>query len=338
MEIDPSDHTVDELKQALDDVDDASVLREALEAEEDGRDRKTAREAIQRRLDEVEGESADSDGDTGADEDGEDDEKEEEEGGLSHPTEDKQYLSQLEDGVYRDMWVYCETQAGEMLDVSKEMLGKARDLMDDYADDYGDEERVVAVVVGDEVEEIAHESVEYGADVAVYVEDPRLERYVHRAYAMAVADAMRSDADWRDYDEPRYVLFPATNNGRDLSAQVQAELDSGLASDCSDLFIEEHEETNPMKTGERGTTKTFERVLHMKRPDFSGFEYSTILCLDNPDRDFHPQGASVIPGTFPVPEPGERDGLVVEHDAEFDDEWFDVEVIEHDTLDEGVDL
>jgi ferredoxin-like protein FixX len=126
----------------------------------------------------------------------------------------------------------------------------------------------------------------------------------------------RADADWRDYDEPRYVLFPATNNGRDLSAQVQTELDSGLASDCSGLYIEDTVISNPVKTGEPGSKRTFERVLHMKRPDFSGFEYSTILCLDNPDREFHPQGGSVIPGSFPVPDPpSEREGEVREYDV-----------------------
>jgi len=77
----------------------------------------------------------------------------------------------------------------------------------------------------------------------------------------------------------------------------------------------------------------------MKRPDFSGFEYSTILCLDNPDREFHPQGASVIPGSFEVPEPDpEREGEVIDHDLELDDEWFRVEVTDHDVLDEGVDI
>jgi len=174
----------------------------------------------------------------------------------------------------------------------------------------------------------------------VYHDDPRLERFRHKAYTELFADLARwDDAEWRDYDEPRYVLFPATNNGRDLSAMVQAELDSGLASDCSGLYIEDAVISNPVKTGEPGTKKTFERVLHMKRPDFSGFEYSTILCLDNPNREFHPQGGSVIPGSFEIPEfEPESEGEVIEHDGDLDDEWFRVEITEHDTLDPGVDL
>jgi electron transfer flavoprotein alpha subunit len=61
--------------------------------------------------------------------------------------------------------------------------------------------------------------------------------------------------------------------------------------------------------------------------------------LDNPDREFHPQGASVIPGSFEIPEPvPEREGEVIEHDLEPDEEWFHVEITDHDTLDPGVDL
>ncbi|PSQ49593.1 electron transfer flavoprotein subunit alpha, partial [Halobacteriales archaeon SW_12_67_38] len=117
------------------------------------------------------------------------------------------------------------------------------------------------------------------------------------------------------------------------------ELDSGLASDCSDLYIEEAMISNPAKTGRPGTKKEFERVLHMKRPDFSGFEYSTILCLDNPTREFHPQGASVIPGSFDLPEPDhDREGEVIEHDLDLEADWLRVSVTDHDRLDVGVDL
>ncbi|WP_455449304.1 electron transfer flavoprotein subunit alpha/FixB family protein [Natrinema thermotolerans] len=354
--IDPDDHTVAELTDELETVDDADELRAILEAERAGQDRDTAREAIHGRLEAV---GAESDGvEAGAEpedeSDAESDDAEtdadepeteaEEDDGLSHPTRDKRHVRALADGDYADMWVFCEIQNGELLEVSKEMLGKARELMDDFADEYGDEERVVAFLMGEDCEGLAEESIAYGADVAVYHDDHRLERFLHKPYTeiashMARGEGSIESTDWRDYDKPRYVLFPATNNGRDLSAKVQAELDSGLASDCSDLFIEENEVSNPVKTGEPGVKKTFEKVLHMKRPDFSGFEYSTILCLDNPGREFHPQGCSVIPGSFEPMEPDhDRDGLVVEHDMELDDDWFRVEITEYDQLEAGIDL
>ncbi|MFC6718714.1 electron transfer flavoprotein subunit alpha/FixB family protein [Natrialbaceae archaeon GCM10025810] len=379
--IDPDEHTVDELTEELETVDDGAELQRILEAERTGQDRATARETIRERLEAIGGEVPEADAESGTDDapDAEADETEgeyeettedvgeeaegeaeaeedeeaesdvgdveaEEDDGLSHPTRDKKHVRGLQGGEYGDMWVFCETQGGELLDVSLEMLGKARELMDDYAGEYGEEERVVAFLMGDDCEGLAEECIAYGADAAVYHDDPRLERFLHKPYTeisahMARGEGTVESTDWRDYDKPRYILFPATNNGRDLSAKVQAELDSGLASDCSDLFIEAEEVSNPVKTGEPGVKKTFEKVLHMKRPDFSGFEYSTILCLDNPGREFHPQGCSVIPGSFDPMEPDyDREGLVVEHDMELEDDWFAVEITEWDRLEAGVDL
>ena len=333
---------------AVQSIDEVADLRDLLEREQAGQDRKGVKRLIESRIDSIEG-SEEEDVDVEAVEELPPEEKHPD---LSHPTADKRHVRALHDGVYRDLWVYCETQAGELVDVSKEMLGKSRELMDDYNDRYDADERVVAVLIGDDVSKHTDDVIAYGADVAVVHEDPRLDRFQHKPFCELFCDMARGgashdggevsgerDADWRDYDKPRYVLFPATNNGRDLSAQVQADLDSGLAGDCSDLYIEDTVISNPVKTGVAGEKKTFERVLHMKRPDFSGFEYSTILCLDNPRREFHPQGGSVIPGSFEIPDPDhEREGEVVRHEADLDDNWFSVSVTGYEKLDEGVDL
>jgi len=339
-EIDLEEMSVADVANAIRGMNDPEELQALIDQEEAGKDRDSVKKQIQNRIDSVSGEESERDTRT----------PEEKYPELDHPTADKRHVRALEDGNYRDMWVYCETQQGELIDVSKEMLGKARELMDTYNDDYGEDEKVVAVLIGDDMDDLAEEAIAYGADVAVYLNDDRLERFLHKPYTEAFCDMCRGEGHpfgredkqtyaWHGYDEPRYTVFPATNNGRDLSATVQAELDSGLASDCSDLYITKCTISNPAKTGEPGTKKEFDRILHMKRPDFSGFEYSTILCIDKPDREFHPQGASVIPGTFDVPEPDfEREGIVVEHDMPLDDEWFSVEVTEFDTLEGGVDL
>ncbi|RRJ29201.1 electron transfer flavoprotein subunit alpha/FixB family protein [Halocatena pleomorpha] len=331
-DLDLSEMSVADLGNALQDIDEMETLESLLEREAEEQNRDSATRLIESRIDSVAG-SGESDIEQTQQS------PEEKHPELDHPTADKGHVRALENGTYRDMWVYCETQSGALLDVSKEMLGKARRLMDEYNENYDANERVVAVVIGNDVAGLAEETIGYGADVAVYYEDDRLDRFRHTPYTEIFADMARSGGDWRDYDEPRYTLFPATNNGRDLSAQVQAELDSGLASDCSGLYIEESVISNPVKTGRPGENKTFERVLHMKRPDFSGFEYSTILCLDNPAREFHPQGASVIPGSFELPAfDGDREGQLVEHELALDPEWLQVEVIAYDRLDTGVDL
>ena len=359
-DIDLEEMTVADLANAVRDIEDVDVLEDLLEREKAGQNRKTAKERIESQIEAV----------TGGDEEDEAELEyvppEEKHPDLDHPTADKQWVEGTQDADYRDMWVYCETQHGELIDVSREMLGKAREMMDAYNGDAdggsggettqgyggaedGTEENVVAVLIGDEVAGLAEEAIAFGADTVLYFEDDRLERFRHKPHTEIFVNMARAGGqlapegqeavDWKDYHEPRYTVFPATNNGRDLSALVQGELDSGLASDCSGLYIQDAMISNPAKTGVPGDSKEFDRILHMKRPDFSGFEYSTILCIDKPFRDFHPQGASVIPGSFEVPDPDhEREGEVVEHEMAVDDDWFAVEVTDYDTLDSGVDL
>ncbi|KTG10950.1 gas vesicle synthesis family protein [Haloprofundus marisrubri] len=76
-ELDPTEHTVDELEDELQEIDDQATLRDAYEAEQSGEDRSSAKEAIRRRLDEVaEGEpqpEADGSGDEDEDESDEND-------------------------------------------------------------------------------------------------------------------------------------------------------------------------------------------------------------------------------------------------------------------------
>jgi len=341
-DLDPTGMSPAEVGNRVRELDDPADLEAMLEAEEAGEDRGSVKNLITNRLDSVRGSDE-------SEEAAEAQTPEERHPDLDHPTADKRHVRALEGGTFGGMWVYCETQAGALLDVSLEMLGKARELMDGYNADYDADEDVVAVLIGEDVADHAETCIEHGADVVVYHEDDRLTRFLHKPYAEIMCDMARgggdpgeagtSTAEWRDYDEPRYTLFPATNNGRDLSALVQAELDSGLASDCSDLYIENAMISNPAKTGDPGSNKEFERVLHMKRPDFSGFEYSTILSLDKPDREFHPQGGSVIPGSFDIPDPDpSREGEVIEHDFDLEDDWFKVEVTDYDRLEGGVDL
>ena len=353
-EVDLSELTVADVANLVRQVDDADGLREMLEREQAGQDRKTAKSQIESRIESVEGSEDEGDGPEYVP-------PEEKYPELDHPTSEKRWVEGTSGARYRDMWVYCETQRGELIDVSREMLGKARRMMDQYngdsgdptdgaddetptqnygGDEDGDPEDVVAVLIGDDVAGLADEVVALGADRVVYHEDERLARFRHDPYTEIFCHMCRdADFGFRDYHEPRYTLFPATHNGRDLSALVQGELDSGLASDCSGLYIEDAMISNPAKTGQAGDSKEFERILHMKRPDFSGFEYSTILCIDKPHRDFHPQGGSVIPGSFEIPKADhEREGEVHGHDMDLADSWFQVDVTDYDQLDEGVDL
>ncbi|MEM4705452.1 MAG: electron transfer flavoprotein subunit alpha/FixB family protein, partial [Candidatus Nitrosocaldus sp.] len=107
--------------------------------------------------------------------------------------------------------------------------------------------------------------------------------------------------------KPRYMLFGADSIGRHISATVLAELESGLASDVNKLVIDDVMITHQYKTN--GKPELYKHVLFMYRPDFSGFLWTQILCLDNKNptiaREYSPQACSVIPGVF---EPIRYDG------------------------------
>lgn len=60
LDVDPSDHTVEELPDEIESIDDPETLREIYEIEIDTQDRKGAKETIESRLEELE---SDTDGD-----------------------------------------------------------------------------------------------------------------------------------------------------------------------------------------------------------------------------------------------------------------------------------
>lgn len=62
MALDPSEYTVKELREAVSDIGDPDELAAILDAEREGRDRKTARERIQARLNALASEGAESAG------------------------------------------------------------------------------------------------------------------------------------------------------------------------------------------------------------------------------------------------------------------------------------
>jgi hypothetical protein len=67
MDLDPSQHTIDELRDELDGIDDPEALEELRESEADGENREGAKEAIDERLDAVTGDQRTAaDGDGGA--------------------------------------------------------------------------------------------------------------------------------------------------------------------------------------------------------------------------------------------------------------------------------
>ena len=224
---------------------------------------------------------------------------------------------------YRHLYVVIETEQGKLLPVSKEMIGEARRLMDKFNQKYSSKEKVVAIVLGYNIKNLSKELIEIGADSVIYCDHPQLEEIRNTIYTKVICQISinkeiggKIEAEYAEnFRRPRYMFFAADSIGRHLSSTVLAGLNSGLASDINQLVIEDIEMSHQQKTG--GVKETYEKTLEMYRPDFSGFLWTTILCLDNRNpafkRDYHPQACSIIPGVFePLEVDSKREGQVLE--------------------------
>lgn len=231
------------------------------------------------------------------------------------------------DEKYRHIYVIIEHFEGRVVPVSLEMLGEARRLMDDFNQKYDSAEKVVALVLGSNVRSLCEELVTYGADSVIYANHDEL-KYPRNDIDTRIIVQIAKDTQLikeispeylNTFARPRYMFFAADNIGRHLSSTVLAELESGLASDINKLVISDLDIRHEHKT--KGKTVRYEKILEMYRPDFSGFLWTTILCLDNKNpeilREYHPQGCSIIPGAFkPIDRDSSRKGTVIEYSPE----------------------
>lgn len=209
---------------------------------------------------------------------------------------------------YQHMFVLFEHDDGNALNVSYEMLGEARRLMDGFNSRYSLDEKVIAILLGSGVRDLAYKAIDAGADAVVLADHeelryPRVNLYTKVICSivrdrMLIKQAAPSTSD--EYVKPRYMLFGADSIGRHISSTVLAELESGLASDVNKLVIDDVTITHQYKTN--GKPELYRQILFMYRPDFSGFLWTQILCLDNKNpaiaREYSPQACSVIPGVF----------------------------------------
>jgi electron transfer flavoprotein alpha subunit len=81
----------------------------------------------------------------------------------------------------------------------------------------------------------------------------------------------------------------------------------------------------------------------MYRPDFSGFLWTTILCLDNRnpliEREYHPQACSIIPGVFqPLQRDTTRKGIVVDYVPKLEEQDLKVKILSRKIIKSAVDF
>lgn len=194
----------------------------------------------------------------------------------------------------KNLWVYLETDEGNAKNVGYELLNPGR-LM---ADKLG--ESLVAVVMGENVEDVAKEAISYGADQVLLVQGSEYRNYNTDAATYAMCQLIEKY-------QPSIVLYGATNNGRDLGPRVACTLKTGLTADCTGLDIDD--ET---------------KLLMSTRPTFGGNLMATIACPDH-----RPQMSTVRPGVFKKPlKDDSRTGEIVTEELHLDPSLIRVHLVE----------
>lgn len=169
------------------------------------------------------------------------------------------------------VWVVGETRRGELAPVTTELLSKAVEIGDALGTG------VAVVLLGSGLDDAIAEAARFGADLVLVGDHEGLSNYRGEPESRLITAAIQANS-------PDIVLFGATTTGRALAPRVAAMLDTGIAADCTDLYVGDWER--------RG--RVFNSILHQVRPAMAGGVLATCIC---PER--RPQIATVRPGVFP---------------------------------------
>jgi electron transfer flavoprotein alpha subunit len=174
-----------------------------------------------------------------------------------------------------EVWVFAEQHHGKLEETPLELLSKARELADTL------KVKMAAVLLGDNVKELATKLGHFGADKVYLAQHPLLSHYQVSSYSKVIDELIHKH-------KPQIVLYGATPAGRDLAPRIASAIKAGLTADCTDLQIGTHEI--------KKTNEIYENLLFQIRPAFGGNIIATIINYDR-----WPQMATVREGVMPMP-------------------------------------
>lgn len=196
--------------------------------------------------------------------------------------------------LYRGVWVFAEQRDGELLNVAIELVGEGRKIANAL------EVPLTAVLLGNNIDNLAEKLVKYGADEVLYADHELLNVYTTDGYTKVIYDLIKER-------NPEIMLIGATNIGRDLGPRISARVHTGLTADCTKLDVDLEN-----------------RRLMQTRPAFGGNLMATIVCPDH-----RPQMSTVRPGVMEKAKYDEnRTGNIVKFTPELKDEDIRAKVTE----------
>ncbi|MEO0335431.1 MAG: electron transfer flavoprotein subunit alpha/FixB family protein [Pseudomonadota bacterium] len=117
--------------------------------------------------------------------------------------------------------VFCEHQNGELKKGSRELLS--------FAATTG--ESITALLLGPGSSEVAKQASRYGASVAFAADGGEFENYNPVIFSATASAAIKESG-------AKFLLASSTMMAKDLFPRVAAQLETGIASDCTDLTFE----------------------------------------------------------------------------------------------------
>ncbi|MBI3242376.1 MAG: electron transfer flavoprotein subunit alpha/FixB family protein [Chloroflexi bacterium] len=168
-----------------------------------------------------------------------------------------------------NIWVYIDQFKGAALSASWESLGAAKKLAGDMS------ASVTTLVFGHNVESVAKEAFEYGADAVTLCDDGTLADFRARPYAALLAK-LAADST------PDVIAAPNTTRGRDVMSMAAITLNTSAIADGIALNY---------KDG----------LVYVTHPAYAGKLLSTVVAKTG--RSFHSQFITLRPRAFPKPEP-----------------------------------
>ncbi|GER67055.1 electron transfer flavoprotein subunit alpha [Weizmannia acidilactici] len=118
----------------------------------------------------------------------------------------------------RKVLVLGEVRDGSLRNVSFEAIAAGKTVAE------GGE--VVGVLIGDSVQNLCKDMIQYGADRVVVVEDGNLKNYSSDGFSQAFLAIVHSE-------NPDGIIFGHTALGKDLAPKIASKLDAGLISDAT---------------------------------------------------------------------------------------------------------
>ena len=163
---------------------------------------------------------------------------------------------------WSDILVFAEQSEGSLHPVCLELIGEAQRLA------AGKDQKVKAVILGEQVEDCARELRHYGVDEVHVYEGEELSFFRADAFAACVEDCIKKI-------KPSVVLVGATALGRSLAPRLSTRFRTGLTADCTQLELKENTDLVQIRPAFGGNIMA-QIVTPNTRPQFATVRYKVM--------------------------------------------------------------